>query len=125
MNLFTKAQKEALLKNGITAHETGDDSQAPVVKWFNPCGGQTWLINALEVKPTFNDGAAGYSPTGNAYGLCDLGWGCPEVGSVSVAELQGFKGPLGIGIERDLSFTADKTLGEYAQAARDAGRIAA
>ena len=37
------------------------------------------------------------------FGLCDLGF--PELGYVSLNELQGVRGPLGLGIERDLHWT--------------------
>ena len=51
--------------------------------------------------------------------------GSPELGSVSITELEAVQGPLGIGIERDMYFTADKTISQYAAAARSAGCIAA
>ena len=35
------------------------------------------------------------------FGLCDLGMGFPELGYVSLNELQAITGPLGLGIERD------------------------
>jgi hypothetical protein len=60
-----------------------------------------------------------------AFGLCDVGAGFPELGSVRISELESHKGPLGISIERDLYFEADKTLSAYAEAARAGGRIEA
>ena len=59
------------------------------------------------------------------FGLCDLGMECPELGRVSLNELMSVKGRLGLGIERDLWFKADKTIGEYAEEARKGGRIKA
>ena len=44
-----------------------------------------------------------------AFGLCDLGMGCPELGSVSLSELESVRGKLGLPIERDLHFTPTKT----------------
>ena len=86
----------------------------PVVKLFNPTGAATWLLT--ELHPGDPD---------IAFGLCDLGMGSPELGSVSITELEAIKGPLGIGIERDKYFTAEMTISEYAEAARASGSIAA
>ena len=70
------------------------DNQADpiaIVKFFNPTGIGTWW--ACEFDPD----------TGIFFGKADLGF--PEFGSFSLDELQSYKGPLGIGIERDLYFT--------------------
>lgn len=107
MKKFTKAQLQKLRSN---SRKFGDHK--PVVKLFNPCGSATWLISELD-----DDNIA--------YGLCDLGMGSPEIGFVSIAELQAIRLPFGLGIERDLHFRADKTLSEYAKEARAAGRIEA
>ena len=60
-----------------------------------------------------------------AFGLCDLGLGCPELGWVSLAELATIRGRFGLPLERDLHFVADRPLSAYAAAAQAAGRIAA
>src|SRR3546814_16259744 len=52
------------------------------------------------------------------FGLCDLGLGFPELGSVRLSELESVEGPLGLGIERDLYFEARYPLSVYAEAAR-------
>ena len=52
-----------------------------------------------------------------------MGFGSPEVGSFSLEELEAFKGPFGLGIERDLYFEGKFSLAVYAEAARAAGRI--
>lgn len=78
----------------------------PVVKLFTPHGGCTWLLT--EVEPDDTD---------IAFGLCDLGMGYPELGSVSLSELASVKGPLGPAVERDLHFIADRTLKAYADEA--------
>jgi len=56
----------------------------PVVKLFTPDGGCTWLLT--EIDPEDPD---------IAFGLCDLGFGCPELGSVSLSELESVRGQLG------------------------------
>ena len=49
--------------------------------------------------------------------------GFPELGWISLSELQDYKGPLGIGIERDLYFKPRYPISVYAEAARAARRI--
>jgi len=113
MKLFTKVQMELLLKNGEIANlermgEVEEElSRQPVVKLFTPWGSAIWLISELD--PDNLD---------IAFGLCDLGMGCPELGSVSITELQSACGPLGMQVERDLHWTATKPLVAYADDAR-------
>lgn len=59
----------------------------------------------------------------HVFGLCDLGLGMPGIGWVSLAELATVRGQLGLPIERDLSFRAEKRLSTYARDAWLAGRI--
>ena len=48
------------------------------------------------------------------------------MGSVSLSELKSLKfPPFGLGVERDLYFKAEKSLLEYWEEAREAGRIVA
>ena len=118
MELITKAQIEQLLANGRAQREVIDQEQGaldfkPVVKLFTPDGSATWLLTELDP-----DG-------GLAFGLCDLGVGEPELGYVSLAELRSVRGKLGLPIERDLHFEADKTISVYAIEARERGHIVA
>jgi hypothetical protein len=83
-----------------------------VVKFFDPTGAATWLIT--EMMPDEPD---------ILFGLCDLGMGCPELGYVGLTELQSVTGRFGLGIERDLYFTARYPLSVYADAARIARGI--
>lgn len=84
----------------------------PVVKVFTPDAGATWLLT--EIDPDNPD---------IAFGLGDLGLGCPELGYVSLTELGAVRGRLGLPVELDRYFRADKPLSAYAAAARAAGRI--
>jgi hypothetical protein len=86
----------------------------PVLKLFTPDAGATWLIS--EVDPDDPD---------RLFGLCDLGLGFPELGYVSLAEITSVKGRLGLPVERDLHFVANKPLSAYAEEARTKGRIVA
>ena len=108
MELVTPEQREQLIANGA---KRGAD-HVPVLKLFNPCGAGTWLVTELDPE----DASV-------AFGLADLGFGTPEIGSFSLEELNAFQGPFGLGIERDLYFEGKFTLAVYAEAARAAGRI--
>lgn len=108
MDLITEDIKTRLLANWTDEHE---DHQ-PVAKFFDPTGAATWLIT--EMSPVDND---------ILYGLCDLGMGFPELGYVSLGELESIKGLAGLGIERDIHFEAQYPLSVYAEAARRAGSV--
>jgi len=109
---FTKAELAKLTANGAKTAATGEGNHRPVVKLFNPDGAATWLLT--DIDPENHD---------LAFGLCDLGLGSPELGTVYLPELQNHKGRFGIGIERDLHFTATGPIKEYADAAREKGSI--
>jgi hypothetical protein len=53
----------------------------------------------------------------------DLGMGCPELGSVRLSEIEAVRGKLGLPVERDLHFKADKPMSAYAEQARKAEHI--
>jgi hypothetical protein len=108
MDLMPDDIRAKLLANGATS---GEADHLPVVKFFNPVGSATWLIT--EMMPDEPD---------ILFGLCDLGMGYPELGTVSLAELQSVKTRFGLGIERDLYFTPRFPLSVYARAAQIAGR---
>ncbi len=110
--LITAEQRIVLLANGRKSLKNPDFDPAPVVKLFTPDAGATWLLT--EIDPDDHD---------HAFGLCDLGLGMPEIGWVSLDELAGVRGGLGLPVERDLSFRAEKRLSAYARDARLAGRI--
>ncbi len=106
MQLLTPDLRARLIANGQTQ---GD--HVPVVKFFSPVGSATWLFSEL--------GADGDI----LFGLCDLGFGCPELGSASLAEIKAVTLPFGLTIERDLCFEGRFPLTIYADAARLCGSI--
>jgi hypothetical protein len=116
MMLLTKTQREKLLDNGrrqAAVKGTPDELDfEPVVKLFDPCGASTWLLTEIDPEDETV-----------AWGLCDLGMGFPEFGTVSLDELAAYRGRLGIGIERDLSFRPRGPISAYIDAAGKAGRI--
>ena len=90
MKLMTKA-----LKNSLPKLYAQDGAKDPVVpaKFFNPCGSGTWYATEFDGEDTF-------------FGWVDLGFHSEaELGYFSLKEFENFRGPLGIGIERDLYFS--------------------
>ena len=112
--LITDEQLAVLLANGRESLQNPDFDPAPVVKLFTPDAGATWLLT--EIDPDDHD---------HAFGLCDLGLGTPEIGWVSLQQIASVRGGLGLPVERDLYFRAEKRLSGYARDARLAGRIVA
>jgi hypothetical protein len=106
MLLLTQDQRERLIANGKCRAD-----HAPVVKLFSPVGAATWLFSELD-----EDGDT-------LFGLCDLGFGCPEMGSASLSEIAAVLLPFGFTIERDLCFEGRFPLTIYADAARTCGSI--
>lgn len=117
MKLLTKTIHEQLLRNGRIREALAEDGRAeadflPVVKLFTPDAQCTWLLTELDPEePDI------------AFGLCDLCFGCPELGSVRISELESVRGRLGLQVERDLHFVPRHTISVYARAAWNAARI--
>lgn len=106
----------ARLRANDSERRTLDDAggrfdPAPVVKLFNPMGAATWLATELA-----DDGDT-------LFGLADLGFGCPELGYFSLAEIASVRLPFGLRIERDLGFETPHRLSQWAEWARRAGSI--
>ncbi|OGB50927.1 MAG: transposase [Burkholderiales bacterium RIFOXYD12_FULL_59_19] len=114
MNLISDELRAQLLANGRQSLTDEGFDPPPVVKLFTPDAGATWLLT--EIDPDDDD---------HVFGLCDLGLGFPEMGYVSLAELATVRGRLGLPVERDLHFKADKAISAYAREARMSGRIVA
>lgn len=114
MALITKRQREELLANGALSAAGKEIDPFPVVKLFTPDANATWLLT--EIDPFDED---------RAFGLCDLGLGCPELGYASLSEIMQVRGKYGLPVERDLWFRATKPISEYARDAVIAGRIIA
>lgn len=117
MKLITKTIRERLIANGFAQAPVKGTSReidhVPVCRLFNPVGAGTWLLT--ELQPREPD---------IAWGLCDLGFGCPEFGTVSLAELSKVHHPfLGLGIERDLYWRPRGPISVYIAAALKARRI--
>jgi hypothetical protein len=107
MILLTDELRGQLLANG----RQRDADPIPAVKFFNPLGAGVWLATELD-----EDGDI-------MFGLADFG--CPELGSWSLSEIEAIRLPFGMGIERDILFTGDFPLSVWADAARETGSIRA
>lgn len=116
MLLITSAQRLQLITNAKATRDAEQRDETvdhfPVVKLFTSAAGCTWLLTELRLDDA-----------DSAFGLCDLGQGCPELGYVSLREIASLRGTLGVSVERDLHFEADRTISAYAVLARERGRI--
>ena len=105
-------------KKKLKANWPRSGKEPPVLKIFNPAGASTWLIHSMD--PRDED---------TLFGLCDHGFGFPELGYVSLSELQEVHPKVRITInsrtlempiflERDKHFEPTHSLAVYAAAAR-------
>jgi hypothetical protein len=114
MRLFTKTIERKLIANHHATNKAdGEDlHHVPVVKLFDAYGSATWLLT--EYDPEYEE----------AFGLCDLGMGSPELGYVSLTELRSLNWHGVPRIERDRGWLAERnTLTEFADRARKEQRI--
>lgn len=107
--LLTAELRERLLSNGLAP----DIDHVPVVKLFNPAGAGTWLATELA-----DDGDT-------LFGIADLGFGFPEMGSFSLGELEMIRLPFGMHIERDQTFSTEHPLSVWSQSARATASLSA
>jgi len=115
MILLTQPLHFALRANAVSAHVAQAKGErfdpVPVVKLFSPLGAATWLATEL------------YEDGDTLFGLADLGFGSPELGCFSLAEIASVELPFGLGIERDLGFSTPFRLSVWAGFARRSGSI--
>ena len=94
MKLLTKEILKKVPSIEATA-ETSIAASVVVAKFFNPTGAGTWYMTAYDPN------------TNEAFGFVNLGDSeMAELGYFSMTELEQFKGRIGLGIERDRSFTS-------------------
>ncbi len=109
-NRYPKMERATMLADSRLYDSDPDFDSAPVVKIFSPVVAATWLLCSLHRgDPDIADG------------LCDLGFGCPEIGFVRLSELASVALRLGLRPERDLYVKPSKTLSQYADDARVRG----
>ncbi|CAN5500789.1 DUF2958 domain-containing protein [soil metagenome] len=97
----------------LIANGAAEDKSDPIppLKLFNPVGPGRWLITQIGA-----DADA-------LYGLCDLDQGFPELGSVSLDEIEAVALPYGFRIERDVHFVGRVPLSMWTRMARRLGSI--
>jgi len=115
MILVSPEIREALRANdrarqAAQAKGQREPDPVPVVRFFNPIGYATWLATEIDED-------------GIMFGLADLGFGSPELGSFALEEMESIRLPFGLGIERDILFEGTFPLSVYAEAARRAGSL--
>lgn len=98
MKMLTKELEKKLPKLGATDGKPPEEKKA-IVKYFSPVGSATWYGCEYDPKERVF--------FGYVTGLCP---GCDEWGYFSLTELEQVKGPLGIGIERDLYWDSETTM---------------
>lgn len=116
MILLTPELRAALRANDIARRAAMRDRRRepdplPVIKFFNPLGAATWIATELDEDED------------TLFGLADLGFGCPELGSFSLHEIASVRLPFGLSIERDEHFEAMRPLSVWADTARRMGSI--
>jgi hypothetical protein len=105
-NLFTTAQYNQLIENGSMANR--DKDHIPVTMLTLPFTACIWLLTELD--PDNPD---------IAFGLCDLGMGFPELGYVSISEIQSVNDPVfKMTVFNNTLFKAEYPISAYAEAAR-------
>ncbi|MFB0872662.1 MULTISPECIES: DUF2958 domain-containing protein [unclassified Sphingobium] len=98
-------------RRAAVEREIPEPDPAPLVKFFNPLGAQTWLATELAEDDDV------------LWGLADLGFGCPEIGPWSLSELSAIRLPFGMGIEIDQNFSSGVPLSVWAAWSRLTGSI--
>ena len=91
MRLMTKELEKRFAKVGSQEHVK---DPIVVAKFFNPAGAGTWWATEYDPKDKTIFGYA------SIFGDWNDEWG-----SFSLAELESYAGPFGLGIERDLYWT--------------------
>lgn len=107
--LIPQELKEKMLENAWDVLKGRGEDHIPVVKLFSITGNATWLLSELNpLEPDI------------AFGLCDLGMGFPELGYVSLEELESIRHPfLPIPlIVRDEHFNTEYLMSIYVEAAQ-------
>ena len=110
-DLCAALRANAIARRSALQGERPEPDLLPVVKFFNPMGAATWLATELDA-----DGDT-------LFGLADLGFGCPELGSFSLHEIASVRLPFGLTVERDAHFLAVCPLSVWADMARRMGSI--
>jgi hypothetical protein len=111
MTFLTDQQRSQMAANGAARARGNALDPLPVVKLYTLDAGAAWLLTELDA-----DGDT-------AFGLCDAGTGAPELGHVSLAALEGVRGPRDMRIVADPHFKPRQPLSGYVADAQRDGSI--
>lgn len=112
-DIFDRLRANADATRAAQIEGLREPDHQPVLKLFNPLGAATWIATELD-----EDGDV-------LFGLADLGFGCPELGSFSLHEIGSVRLPFGLAIERDIAFEPLAPISRWADTARRKGSILA
>lgn len=109
--LLTSDQLRQMLAAGVARAQGLPVDLPPLVKIYTPDANAVWLLAELDA-----DGDL-------AYGLCDVGVGCPELGYVRLSHLSTMRGPQGLAVAVDKDFEPRQLLSAYTERALRDGSI--
>jgi len=110
--LITEDERERLLAHGRARAAGQAIDPLPVVRLFTPDAHAIWLLVSLD--PADGD---------TAFGICDVGIGMPELGTIKLSDLASIVGPNKQSVMRDRYFQAMRPLSEYLRLAQEEGSI--
>ena len=111
MKLITKEILSKLPPLYTNSEKSMEEIKVPL-KLFNPAGAGTWYITEYDPEEKL------------AFGFVNLGDPeMAELGYVSILELGNYRGPFGLGIERDMHFGYEHTLKEVFDTVKSGGHI--
>ena len=111
MKLITKEILSKLPPLYTNSEKSMEEIKVPL-KLFNPAGAGTWYITEYDPEEKL------------AFGFVNLGDPeMAELGYVSILELENYRGPFGLGIERDMHFGYEHTLKEVFDTVKSGGHI--
>ena len=90
MRLMTKQLERRF---AVVGDQSDQEDPVVVAKFFNPCGAGTWYATEYDPKAKVFFGYV------SIFGDWNDEWG-----SFSLEELEAYRGPMGLGVERDLFF---------------------
>lgn len=112
-DLLARLAANAAAHRDAHAARAAEPDPVPMVKLFSPVSAATWVATEID-----RDGDT-------LFGLADLGFGCPELGYFSLAEIAAVRLPFGLAVERDAHFASDQPLSRWATIARAHGSLIA
>ena len=110
--LITEDERQQLLAHGAARAAGRAIDPLPAVRLFTPDAHATWLLAALD--PADGD---------TAWGVCDVGIGMPELGTIKLSDLISIVGPRKQPVMRDRFFQAVRPLSEYLRLMQENGGI--